>query len=62
MFVIYKLKLTETVAPTIPTIGFSVKRPHQFTSALFTVWDVGGQEKIHPLLRVQHFKLQDVKG
>uniref|UniRef100_A0A6B2LL48 ADP-ribosylation factor n=1 Tax=Arcella intermedia TaxID=1963864 RepID=A0A6B2LL48_9EUKA len=47
--VLYKLKLGEVVA-TIPTIGFNVETV-QYKNINFTVWDVGGQEKIRPLWR-----------
>ncbi|XP_057595454.1 ADP-ribosylation factor 1-like isoform X1 [Hippopotamus amphibius kiboko] len=42
--ILYKLKLGEIVT-TIPTLGFNVE--HKNNS--FTVWDVGGQDKIRPL-------------
>lgn len=47
--ILYKFKLGEVVS-TIPTIGFNVETiEHKNIS--FTVWDVGGQEKIRPLWR-----------
>lgn len=46
--VLYKLKLNETVA-TIPTIGFNVESVQPVKNVTFTVWDVGGQDKIRPL-------------
>ena len=46
--VLYKLKLNEIVA-TIPTIGFNVETVHPTKSVSFTVWDVGGQDKIRVL-------------
>lgn len=48
--VLYKLKLNETVA-TIPTIGFNVETVKPVKNVSFTVWDVGGQDKIRPLWR-----------
>merc|ERR1711974_461973 len=45
----YKLKLGEIVA-TIPTIGFNVETV-EYKNISFTVWDVGGQDKIRPLWR-----------
>ncbi|GAQ85950.1 GTP-binding ADP-ribosylation factor [Klebsormidium nitens] len=46
---LYKLKLGEIVT-TIPTIGFNVETvTHGGTS--FTMWDVGGCDKIRPLWR-----------
>ncbi|KAM4623028.1 ADP-ribosylation factor 6-like [Discoglossus pictus] len=46
--VLYKLKLNETVS-TIPTIGFNVETVQPLRNVSFTVWDVGGQEKIRAL-------------
>lgn len=48
--VLYKLKLNETVS-TIPTIGFNVETVQPVKHVSFTVWDVGGQDKIRPLWR-----------
>merc|ERR1719491_2465567 len=47
--ILYKLKLGEVVT-TIPTIGFNVETV-EYKSINFTVWDVGGQDKIRPLWR-----------
>jgi len=47
--VLYKLKLGELVT-TIPTIGFNVETV-QYKNLKFTIWDVGGQDKIRPLWR-----------
>ncbi|GAM23588.1 hypothetical protein SAMD00019534_067630 [Acytostelium subglobosum LB1] len=47
--ILYKLKLGEIVT-TIPTIGFNVETV-EFRNISFTVWDVGGQDKIRPLWR-----------
>lgn len=47
--ILYKLKLGEIVT-TIPTIGFNVETV-EYKSINFTVWDVGGQDKIRPLWR-----------
>ncbi|KAE8283394.1 ADP-ribosylation factor 1 [Larimichthys crocea] len=43
------LKLGEIVT-TIPTIGFNVETV-EYKNISFTVWDVGGQDKIRPLWR-----------
>ena len=43
---------------TIPTIGFNVETV-QYKKISFTVWDVGGQDKIRPLWR--HF-FQNTQG
>ena len=48
--VLYKLKLNENVA-TIPTIGFNVETVKPTKNVSFTVWDVGGQDKLRPLWR-----------
>lgn len=45
---LYKLKLNETVV-TIPTIGFNVETVSPCSGVTFTVWDVGGQDKLRPL-------------
>lgn len=45
--ILYKLKLGEIVT-TIPTIGFNVETV-EYKNICFTVWDVGGQDKIRPL-------------
>src|SRR5579872_1277626 len=45
----YKLKLGEVVV-TIPTIGFNVETI-TYKNINFTMWDVGGQDKIRPLWR-----------
>ena len=50
--ILYKLKLNETVL-TIPTIGFNVETVQPVKGLTFTVWDVGGQEKIRRLW--QHY-------
>eukprot|EP00392_Amoebophrya_sp_AT5.2_P009973 g10004.t1 len=42
--ILYKLKLGEVVT-TIPTIGFNVETV-EYKNINFTVWDVGGQDKI----------------
>merc|ERR1712061_656884 len=47
--ILYKLKLGEVVT-TIPTIGFNVETV-EYRNLNFTVWDVGGQDKIRPLWR-----------
>lgn len=45
-----QVKLNETVC-TIPTIGFNVETVSPVKGVTFTVWDVGGQEKIRALWR-----------
>jgi len=47
--ILYKLKFGEIVT-TIPTIGFNVETV-EYKNISFTVWDVGGQDKIRPLWR-----------
>ena len=47
--ILYKLKLGEIVT-TIPTIGFNVETV-EYKNLKFTVWDVGGQDKLRPLWR-----------
>jgi len=55
--ILYKLRLGEIVN-TIPTIGFNVETV-QYKNINFTVWDIGGQEKIRPLWRYYY---QNVDG
>ena len=47
--ILYKLKLGEVVT-TIPTIGFNVETV-EYKNLKFTMWDVGGQDKLRPLWR-----------
>nr|ACU45101.1 ADP ribosylation factor 1 [Pfiesteria piscicida] len=47
--ILYKLKLGQVVT-TIPTIGFNVETL-EYKNIRFTVWDIGGQDKIRPLWR-----------
>eukprot|EP00005_Dracoamoeba_jomungandri_P003402 CAMPEP_0174257942 /NCGR_PEP_ID=MMETSP0439-20130205/7036_1 /TAXON_ID=0 /ORGANISM="Stereomyxa ramosa, Strain Chinc5" /LENGTH=169 /DNA_ID=CAMNT_0015341257 /DNA_START=46 /DNA_END=552 /DNA_ORIENTATION=+ len=56
--VLYKLKLGELVT-TIPTIGFNVETV-QYKNLNFTIWDVGGQDKIRPLWRHYYQNTQGV--
>ena len=56
--ILKKLALNETVS-TIPTIGFNVETVSPCKGVTFTVWDVGGQEKLRPLWR--HF-FQNTQG
>lgn len=55
--ILYKLKLNEFVQ-TIPTIGFNVETITYDRIAL-TIWDVGGCDKIRPLIR--HY-FENTKG
>ena len=50
--ILYKLKLNESVT-TIPTIGFNVEHVEIGNGLSFTVWDVGGQQRLRPLW--QHY-------
>lgn len=56
--VLYKLKLGEIVT-TIPTIGFNVETV-SYKNIAFTVWDVGGQDKIRPLWRHYYQNTQGI--
>lgn len=47
--ILYKLHIGEILS-TVPTIGFNVEKV-QYKNVVFTVWDVGGQEKLRPLWR-----------
>jgi len=48
--ILYKFRLNETVS-TVPTIGFNVETV-KYKNIAFTVWDIGGQDKIRSLWRV----------
>nr|XP_002130554.1 ADP-ribosylation factor 4-like [Ciona intestinalis] len=56
--ILYKLKLGEIVT-TIPTIGFNVETV-EYKNVCFTVWDVGGQDKIRPLWRHYYQNTQGI--
>lgn len=56
--ILYKLKLGEIVT-TIPTIGFNVETV-EYKKLTFTVWDVGGQDKIRPLWRHYYQNTQGI--
>ncbi|ORZ36769.1 ADP-ribosylation factor 1 [Catenaria anguillulae PL171] len=47
--ILYKLKLGEVVT-TVPTIGFNVETV-EYKNVSFTMWDIGGQDKLRPLWR-----------
>merc|ERR1711933_608411 len=47
--ILYKLKLGEII-PCLPTIGFNVETV-EYKNIKFTMFDVGGQDKIRPLWR-----------
>ncbi|KAJ7569309.1 hypothetical protein O6H91_01G071800 [Diphasiastrum complanatum] len=55
--ILYKLKLGKNI-DTNPTIGFNVETV-EFKNMSFTVWDVGGKEKIRQLWR---FYFQNNQG
>ena len=48
--ILYQLKINEPVT-TIPTIGFNVETV-EYKNISFTVWDIGGQDKIRVLWRL----------
>merc|ERR1711925_43681 len=54
--ILYKFKLGEIVT-TIPTIGFNVETV-EYRNISFTVWDVGGQDKIRRLWRYYYQNTQ----
>ncbi|CAF2061791.1 BnaC06g24690D [Brassica napus] len=55
--ILYKLKLGEIVT-TIPTIGFNVETV-EYRNISFTVWDIGGQDKLRPLWK---YYFQNTQG
>ncbi|KAH3765525.1 ADP-ribosylation factor 2 [Pelomyxa schiedti] len=56
--ILYKLRIGEVVT-TLPTIGFNVETVEYKNSIKFTVWDIGGQDKIRPLWR--HYVLSEMR-
>ncbi len=56
--ILYKLKLGDVVT-TIPTVGFNVETV-DYKNISFTVWDVGGQDKIRPLWRHYYQNTQGI--
>merc|ERR1711992_400905 len=56
--ILYKLKLGEVVT-TIPTIGFNVESV-EYKNINFTVWDIGGQDKIRKFWRYYYNNTQGV--
>merc|ERR1712066_1040500 len=54
--ILYRLKLGE-VMTTIPTVGFNVEQV-EYKNINFTVWDVGGQDKIRKLWRYYYQNTQ----
>ncbi|XP_015264712.1 PREDICTED: ADP-ribosylation factor-like [Gekko japonicus] len=50
---LYRLKLNETTM-TIPTVGFNVETIQPINNVTFTMWDVGGQDRIRVLWRHYH--------
>lgn len=47
--ILYKMKLGELVQ-TLPTIGFNIESV-EYKNIRFTVWDIGGQDRIRGLWR-----------
>ncbi|KAL7230233.1 hypothetical protein ACSBR2_008692 [Camellia fascicularis] len=58
--ILYKLHIGEVLS-TVPTIGFNVEKV-QYKNVVFTVWDVGGQEKLRPLWRHYFNNTDGLKG
>jgi ADP-ribosylation factor protein 1 len=54
--ILYRLHIGEVLS-SIPTIGFNVEKV-EYKNVAFTVWDVGGQDKLRPLWR-QYFRNAD---
>jgi ADP-ribosylation factor protein 1 len=54
--ILYKLKFGGNVS-TLPTIGFNVETV-AYKNINFTVWDVGGQDRIRPLWRHYYVNAQ----
>merc|ERR1711861_27082 len=56
MGILYKLKIGE-VLTTVPTVGFNVETV-EYKNINFSVWDVGGQDKIRKLWRYYYQNTQ----
>lgn len=54
--ILYNLKMGKVVR-TIPTIGFNVETV-DYKNLSFSVWDIGGQDKIRPLWRHYFYNVQ----
>ncbi|CAK8684711.1 ADP-ribosylation factor 3-like [Clavelina lepadiformis] len=54
--ILYNLKMGKVVR-TIPTIGFNVETV-EYKNLSFSVWDIGGQDKIRPLWRHYFYNVQ----
>lgn len=48
--ILYRLHMGEVLS-TVPTVGFNVEKV-QYKNVAFTVWDVGGQEKLRSLWKM----------
>ncbi|RLN07677.1 ADP-ribosylation factor 1-like 2 [Panicum miliaceum] len=48
--ILYRLHMGEVLS-TVPTVGFNVEKV-QYKNVVFTVWDVGGQEKFRSLWKM----------
>ncbi|XP_062224191.1 uncharacterized protein LOC133922743 isoform X2 [Phragmites australis] len=48
--ILYRLHMGEVLS-TVPTVGFNVEKV-QYKNVVFTVWDVGGQEKLRTLWKM----------
>ena len=57
--ILYRLKMGQGVTTTTPTVGFNVESV-EYKNISFTVWDVGGQDKIRPLWRHYYQNTQGV--
>lgn len=55
---LYYFKLGGEVVHTLPTIGFNVETVH-YKNLEFTVWDIGGQDRIRALWRLYY---QETEG
>lgn len=56
--ILYKLKIGDVVS-TVPTVGFNVETV-EYKNISFTVWDVGGQDKIRRLWRHYYLNTQGI--
>lgn len=57
--ILYKLKDNIVPTSTVPTVGFNVEKLSLSRTINFSVWDVGGQDKLRPLWK---YYFKDVSG
>ena len=54
--ILYKLKLNKTITNVPPTLGFNVETLKPANNLIFTVWDLGTQERLKLLWPKHYFR------